>query len=247
MTGNANHTHTRAHAVEAALRAAARIVAGMAALALVCQAGACGGRSSMDDDPTADGTRIASSMQDYADQLLREYKGKIAPEQRAVLRKAGQTGSISAGQYKAAWDAYRTCLTDAGITPHPTKTLSNGLIQEEAVVEGEANDNEANDDVTFTACSERYRDPIEKFYEAQVGNPNLYADHSTGAVDCLKRAGLVPKSYTVRDYQNDQQAEMHHEPGEKPDTAYDSDDPAVIACRAANGVVSLDLDGLNVG
>ena len=55
----------------------------------------------------------------------------------------------------------------------------------------------------MNACGIATVDSVDALYMAQVGNPNLYASHKEGAVDCLKRAGLVPKSYTCLLYTSD--------------------------------------------
>ena len=64
--------------------------------------------------------------------------------------------------------------------------------------------------------------------------------HEEGAVDCLKRAGLVPKSYTVEQYEKEANAMGHAAPGETVNTTYDMKKPEVLACLAANGNVFMD-------
>ena len=92
----------------------------------------------------------------------------------------------------------------------------------------------------MNACGIATVDSVDALYMAQVRNPNLYASHEEGAVDCLKRAGLVPKSYTVEQYEKEANAMGHAAPGETVNTTYDMKKPEVLACLAANGNVFMD-------
>lgn len=161
-----------------------------------------------------------------------------------ALPKAATSGKISLSDYKAAWSRYITCVQDKGY-PRPTlKTYSNGIQQPQ----GDVLPSDKADDPDYiqkkakdlNACGIATVDSVDALYMAQVGNPNLYASHEEGAVDCLKRAGLVPKSYTVEQYEKEANAMGHAAPGETVNTTYDMKKPEVLACLAANGNVFMD-------
>lgn len=198
-------------------------------IAMLCGCGTARNTNQATDSGSG-GKRLASSLQAYATQLLGQDSG-MDPAQKATLRKA-------------AWSRYITCVQDKGY-PRPTlKTYSNGIQQPQ----GDVLPSDKADDLDYiqkkakdlNACGIATVDSVDALYMAQVGNPNLYASHGEGAVDCLKRAGLVPKSYTVEQYEKEANAMGHAAPGETVNTTYDMKKPEVLACLAANGNVFMD-------
>lgn len=211
-------------------------------IAMLCGCGTARNTNQATDSGSG-GNRLASSLQAYATQLLGQDSG-MDPAQKATLRKAATSGKISLSDYKAAWSRYITCVQDKG-HPRPTlKTYSNGIQQPQ----GDVLPSDKADDLDYiqkkakdlNACGIATVDSVDALYMAQVGNPNLYASHEEGAVDCLKRAGLVPKSYTVEQYEKEANAMGHAAPGETVNTTYDMKKPEVLACLAANGNVFMD-------
>ncbi|WP_164520950.1 hypothetical protein [Bifidobacterium samirii] len=196
--------------------------------------GGCGTRQTADPDAT--GERLASSLSEYAQQLLDEGGDDIGETQRAAIQRVIDTGEVSRSDYEAAYDGYTTCMTDRGHSKPEFYTTSNGVKQPYArVSDGEDTSTEEgihNDEI---ACTAMHISVISVLYQAQVGNPNLYSDHDEGAVDCLKRAGLVPKDYTIAQYRDDVNTMNHVDPGETPDTTLDRDDPGVQSCMVTNG------------
>ncbi|MFR8697877.1 MAG: hypothetical protein ACLVEF_07265, partial [Bifidobacterium bifidum] len=159
-------------------------------IAMLCGCGTARNTNQATDSGSG-GKRLASSLQAYATQLLGQDSG-MGPAQKATLRKAATSGKISLSDYKAAWSRYITCVQDKGY-PRPTlKTYSNGIQQPQ----GDVLPSDKADDLDYiqkkakdlNACGIATVDSVDALYMAQVGNPNLYASHKEGAVDCLKRA-----------------------------------------------------------
>lgn len=72
------------------------------------------------------GAKAAASITEYIDLMLRE-DDDMDPNQRTVLEKArGNGGSISPGDYVAAWMAYRQCMMDKGYANPPLHRV-NGI------------------------------------------------------------------------------------------------------------------------
>ncbi|WP_169171445.1 hypothetical protein [Bifidobacterium oedipodis] len=204
--------------------------------------GLCGCTTSSDGTDSDDGlggAKLASSLQAYATQLLEADNGSMDTEQRDILQRVAETGEVSVSDYEAAWQRYQTCVVDKGYNRPQLLTYSNGIHQ----ANSETMTAEQAADLTYAekmakdydACMIAHVDGINALYMAQVANPNLYANHDEGAVDCLRRGGLVPKSYTLEDYREDQDKMAHKSDGKDPETGLDMDNPDVLACMAANG------------
>ncbi|OZG59994.1 hypothetical protein BLEM_2169 [Bifidobacterium lemurum] len=215
--------------------------------AVVLSVGLCGCAGSSDGaDGGGDsgGARLASSLRAYAAQLLEEDDGSMGAEQRDILQRAAESGEVSVSDYEAAWQRYQTCVVDKGYDRPELATYTNGIhhtigstLTEEQSTDQAYLEKMGRDD---GSCRDTYVRAVNEIYMAQVGNPNLYADHDEGAVDCLRRGGLAPKSYTVEDYREDQDKAAHKSDGEELDTGIDMDDPEVMACMAANGYMFID-------
>ena len=203
--------------------------------------GGCGGTGARNDADDAGGKRLASSLNDYAQQLLQHpeayYLGTPSPAQQDIMRTIVETGRLSDADYAKAWSNYTACVTDKGY-PAPTYVaMTNGIYMEQ----GLSAPPEHNGDIDYEmamveaakSCGAAEWDLVHTLYMAQAGNPGLYADHAEGAVDCLKRAGLVPQDYTADQYRRETDARSDAEPVDIP--LLDQDSPAVQACMAANG------------
>lgn len=190
------------------------------------------------------GARLASSLRAYAAQLLEDDDGSMGAEQRDILQRAAESGEVSVSDYEAAWQRYQTCVVDKGYDRPELLTYSNGIRQanEGAMTPEQAADLAYTEKMArdYDACMVAHVDGVNALYVAQAGNPNLYADYDEGAVDCLRRGGLAPKSYTVDDYREDQDMLAHRSDGEELETGIDMDDPEVMACMAANGYMFID-------
>ncbi|KAB7791483.1 hypothetical protein [Bifidobacterium leontopitheci] len=195
---------------------------------------------SKESSQSSSGARLASSMKDYAQQLLASHALEMGPEQTASVKKVISTGKVSNSEYEAAWDRYVSCVTDKGYEKPVWYTFPNGIRNQQLLSAPPDKEDDSQyvskwlDDLRL--CSNRNLDVIQDLYEAQTDNPNLYADHDEGALDCLKRKKLVAQSITLDQYREDMDKWDHRRPGEKPKMSYDMGDDNVLACIAANGI-----------
>lgn len=218
-------------------------VAGAAAVGMMVAMTACGQKTeSADAGASASGesasgssasqARLADSLQSLIEQTLEQERKDptAAPEQIAILERAAQTGKISASDYESAWSDYRQCMVDKG-DPEPVLWHYPNGMYTQAPVGGDDKKSDAflRD---YQECHNRYVVAVNTVYGVQQGNPSLYADPSEAIVDCLKREGLAPKSYTAEDFS--------HEQAEGKYRSFDVHDEKVRACMVANGMVTFD-------
>lgn len=217
-----------------------RLAAAGSALVLATALAGCGAEGAV-DNADGGGERLASSFTAYAEQLMDAGPygyGTPSGTQRAILERIIEQGEVTARDYAQAWSNYVSCVTDKGY-PAPTYVaMSNGIYQEQGMVPPP----EHNDDLEYGAtmareagkCSGAEWGSVHELYMVQAGNPGLYADHAEGAVDCLKRAGLVPQSFTAEQYRRETDIRSNAEPVDDP--VLDQESEAVRSCMAANGV-----------
>ncbi|RSX58887.1 hypothetical protein [Bifidobacterium samirii] len=212
------------------------VAAACGVLACVMMLAACGGQTEDTAVPDGTGERLASSFTAYAEQLLERDGDVLAPAQYEVLEQAARTGEISAADYAAAWSDFSSCVVDSGYPRPDYYMLENGLYQGGSITAPP----EYNGDIAYgerlleasSVCKTAHLIAIQEFYQAQAGNPNLYADRSEGAVDCLRRAELVPQSYTIAQYREERDLWNHNAPA--PDMILDLNSAEVRGCLAAN-------------
>lgn len=194
--------------------------------------------ASTSDTAASDGSgeRLASSFAAYAEQLLERDGELLDPAQYEVLERAAQTGEIDAADYAAAWSDFAACVVGKGYPQPEYYMLDNGLYQGGSITAPP----EYDGDIAYgerlleasSTCKNAHLIAVQEFYEAQTGNPNLYADRSEGAVDCLKRAGLVPETYTIAQYREER--DLWDGVTAEPDTVLDMNSSEVRGCLAAN-------------
>jgi hypothetical protein len=115
--------------------------------------------------------------------------------EREALGRAAATGKIDPADYEEAFNRYRRCAQDAGLTETYTK-LPNGIyrVTPPQNLAPDAVDSYAK---TMTDCaSDAGLISLESLYRTQVDNPDLLANPKLIVVRCLVKAGLVPADYT---------------------------------------------------
>ena len=199
------------------------------------------GTGALDDADDTGGTRLASSLNAYAQQQLQDpescHLGAPSQAQQDIVRTIIDTGRVSDADYARAWLNYTTCVTDKRY-PAPTYiAVSNGIYTEQGLSAPPEHNGDFNYEMAMVEatkkCSFAEWDLVHTLYMAQAGNPGLYADAAEGMVDCLKRAGLAPQTYTADQYRKETDIRSDAPPVEDP--RIDRDSPTVQACMAANG------------
>lgn len=144
------------------------------------------------------GAKAAASITEYIDLMLRE-DDDMDPNQRTVLEKArGNGGSISQGDYVAAWMAYRQCMVDKGYADPPLHRVNGiylGTVKTSSSGMSEAQTRKLDDD--FAYCQTYHVSSVDVIYRMNIGNPQLYSNSDEALVDCLHRHDLVPKEYNA--------------------------------------------------
>ncbi|MFC5222426.1 hypothetical protein [Bifidobacterium leontopitheci] len=215
----------------------------MMLLVLMMSLSGCASQSSPEVSDTShessSGARLASSMKDYAQQLLESHTSQMGPEQKAVVERVVQGDELSNSDYEAAWNRYAQCMVSKGYEKPVWYTFPNGIRDDqgqEAPADAQTGTQIQKWLDDKRGCSERNLDVIQDLYVAQTDNPNLYADHDEGALDCLKRKKLIAGSVTVGQYRKDMEKwEKARAEGGKAKISFDMDDVNVMACLAANG------------
>ncbi|WP_288921073.1 hypothetical protein [Bifidobacterium pullorum] len=205
------------------VRSLARFAAVLACAGLLCCLGAC---REEDDDSTVDdgqdvdammgdrkGERLASSLEGYIDLMIDRVRAdkklaELDPSGEATLRMVGtlerarKNGGVSLSDYENAWSDYRQCMLDRGYKEIVLLRQSNGVYTEASHKAGTAAQ-ESSYNQDMLACSVLHVGYIDAVYMVQVSNPDLYANIYEGALDCLRRNGLVPKGYSMEDFRYD--------------------------------------------
>ncbi len=144
------------------------------------------------------GARAAASITEYIDLMLRE-DDDMDLNQRTVLEKArGNGGSISQGDYVAAWMAYRQCMVDKGHADPPLHRVNGiylGTVKTSTLGVSQAQIRKVDDDLAY--CQTYHMSLVDVIYRMNIGNPQLYSNPDEALVDCLRRHDLVPKGYNA--------------------------------------------------
>lgn len=120
------------------------------------------------------GAKAAASITEYIDLMLRE-DDDMDPNQRIVLEKArGNGGSISQGDYVAAWMAYRQCMVDKGYANPPLHRVNGiylGTVKTSSSGMSEAQTRKLDDDLAY--CQTYHVSSVDVIYRMNIGNPQL--------------------------------------------------------------------------
>lgn len=181
--------------------------------------------------------RLGANLNDYIDNLLRNPY--LSDYERPIIEQAKRDGGISASTYEKVWADYKSCMADRGYKGIQLHKWPNGIYDEYTHAPGTPAQEEKwrND---WRDCFLRF-EHVESLYGAQQSNPSLYADIYEAAVDCMRREGVVPMSFTVSDYNKVQgksgaNATVTTAAGEQ--VTVNMRDPIVRGCKAAAGMSS---------
>ncbi|PST49107.1 hypothetical protein COO72_04030 [Bifidobacterium callitrichos] len=188
----------------------------------------------------ADGNgRLASSLPAYIDEVLADPY--VSDYERPFLEQAKKEGRVSTAVYEKVWSDYKTCMVDHGFPEPKLERFPNGMmdIMQHAVGTDEQEERWRD---AYADCYLRFSH-VQGLYGQQQGNPNLYANVDEAVVDCMRREGVVPPSYTVKDF-NDGQTLLQTEgwTDAKDKLGYDFGDARVRGCKAAQGWSSSTAD-----
>ena len=188
----------------------------------------------------ADGNgRLASSLSAYIDEVLADPY--VSDYERPFLEQAKKEGRVSTAVYEKVWSDYKTCMVDRGFPEPKLERFPNGMmdIMQHAVGTDEQEERWRD---AYADCYLRFSH-VQGLYGQQQGNPNLYANVDEAVVDCMRREGVVPPSYTVKDF-NDGQTLLQTEgwADAKNKLGYDFSDARVRGCKAAQGWSSSSAD-----
>lgn len=184
------------------------------------------------------GGKIASSLQEFA-QFLLDADAKhpsMADEQKeAIERAVKNNGKLTRADYEQAWSTYRTCITSRGWTSPPV--IQHGDLYGEPQVNTKGMSKEQSDRLfeDIQDCAFKYKTNVDSLYRTQVGNPGLSSDTDQLIVDCLIKNGVVPVSFTKKQYKKEMGEDLS--PGEKyvGPTSFSVSDERVQSCFFAQG------------
>lgn len=181
--------------------------------------------------PPSGGERLAPSLGALFDQYL--ARKDLSPFERDVLTRARQSGRIATADYENAHAKEAACMTAAGydIT---YKKLPNGLYKNtpHLPTTNDTKKAQAQADALMTAsaeCAKHVTMVIEALYTVQQGNPDLFADPFDAAVQCLRKAGLVPGDYTTATFADQYAKSFQQAP-------FDPNGDPAQACLAGAGI-----------
>ncbi|MBT1162637.1 MULTISPECIES: hypothetical protein [Bifidobacterium] len=184
-----------------------------------------------DDGNAAPSGKLASSLSSYIEGFA--DMPDLSDFQRDILRRALKSGSVSTSDYEQAWSGYKTCMVGKGYTGLKLIKYSNGMFAEAARSAGtEAQEKKYEQD--SGECFDEYISYVDDVYGVQQGNPNLYENIEDGFVDCLHRNGLVPRTYSREDYDD----EHKRDDGQNDPYSFDRSNPDVQSCEVANNMLS---------
>ncbi|MFC5221331.1 hypothetical protein [Bifidobacterium leontopitheci] len=171
------------------------------------------------------GEKRAESMGEFIDSLIKDPA--TTEKAKGILERAKREGGMSATDYERSWADYKQCMLDRGYKEIILIKYPNGIYREAPLKVSGTNEQTARYVEDMRSCmSDLF--PLIELYGAQVGNPNLYANKSEAIVDCLRRNGAVPMSYTVNDYAADKAKDDYTKAG------IDVRDMKVRECEVAN-------------
>jgi hypothetical protein len=162
--------------------------------AVLVGSSACAAESNTDTLPDT-GTSTGEKMKPLVEQFKDAQARAKSDFEREALGRAVATGKINPADYEEAFNRYRRCAQDAGLTETYTK-LPNGIyrVTPPADLTPDAADTYAN---TMKDCAANAGlINLESLYRTQVDNPDLLANPKLLVVRCLVKAGLVPADYT---------------------------------------------------
>ncbi|WP_033518090.1 hypothetical protein [Bifidobacterium cuniculi] len=176
----------------------------------------------------------------------------MSERQRAILERAlDNDGTLSKADHEEAWNNYRQCTVDKGYTPVVTTVYTEGVRGSAPMVDVGDRGEEVLQKVyqDNAECNELEYGNVGTVYRLQTGNPSLVQDHAEGVAECLRRNGLVDKTYTgaTFDQEREESADLYgklmgelgvQEAKRKADEAYsfDRNDPQVQLCHVTNGI-----------
>ncbi|MFC5221326.1 hypothetical protein [Bifidobacterium leontopitheci] len=182
------------------------------------------GQETIDYQLSGLGERRAGSMGEFIDSLIKDPA--TTEKAKGILERAKRDGGMSATDYERSWADYKQCMLDRGYKEIILIKYPNGIYAEPGHYRGTA-EQEAKQTEDMRSCmSDLF--PLIELYGAQIGNPNLYSNQSEAIVDCMRRNGMVPMSYTVNDYVNDKAKDDYTKAG------IDVRDMKVRECEVAN-------------
>lgn len=163
-------------------------------------------------------TKIANSIPDYIDFLLDldakpDTKYPMSDAQKTILKRSRKSGSVSKPDYELAWSNYKQCVTGYGYTTPVLRQFSNGLYMiamRDTTGMSDQQRKKFNEDEN--KCYNTEVIAVTGVYQMQIGNPGMLSDGDQAMVDCLHKAGIVPKNYDKEAYKKDLDAHAKTSP-----------------------------------
>lgn len=187
--------------------------------------------------------KIANSIPDYIDFLLDldakpDTKYPMSDAQKTILKRSRKSGSVSKPDYELAWSNYKQCVTSYGYTTPVLRQFSNGLYMiamRDTTGMSDQQRKKFNEDEN--KCYNTEVIAVTGVYQMQIGNPGMLSDGDQAMVDCLHKAGIVPKNYDKEAYKKDLDAHAKNQP-----TTVDFSNAEMQSCWVANGALFGDVN-----
>jgi len=213
---------------------------------MVCLSTLLGGCiSSVETHVDDDAKRLAPSMAVLIRQVLdldgaNGFGGMLTEDEREILRRSAEAGSISAVDYEASHSRFMTCMDQRGVRPSYEKG-PNGVYY---LPPYDTRLVTFTDDELFAAQGAclYLHDAVERLYSIQQANPGLYADQYVAGAACLRAGGYVDASYAGKELEAAiDEALDSADPSES--FPFDPYEPGANACLRAAGYSLFFWDG----
>lgn len=173
-------------------------------------------------------SRLAPSLKALFDQALE--RDDLSDWDRAALQQASEEGQISQADYVEGMDLFDSCMQSAGFEFTRT-TLLNGVIEFQPP-SGQVSADEINAQAKAQAeCYSSTNAVTQELFRMQQANPDLLADFSQAAVNCLKEADVVGDEFTKDDFTD----VFGSQKSDSEDYPFDVMDPRVQTCLYSLG------------
>ena len=172
------------------------------------------------------GCGVAVDQQD-----TKQPTGSAGDAQKTILKRSRKSGSVSKPDYELAWSNYKQCVTGYGYTTPVLRQFSNGLYMiamRDTTGMSDQQRKKFNEDEN--KCYNTEVIAVTGVYQMQIGNPGMLSDGDQAMVDCLHKAGIVPKNYDKEAYKKDLDAHAKNQP-----TTVDFSNAEMQSCWVANG------------
>jgi hypothetical protein len=158
-------------------------------------------------DPSVDAATLGLSGP-WADDFARALAAHPSPYEREILAD----GRVTSAELEDAHSHVERCLRDSGLT---IEYFPDGGFQTGAVDGKYPDDFFERSDPVLRACEKRYDEYVTMLFQETRRNPEK-RDEAEITVACLRKAGVVGKDYSERQWRKEDESGEYSFPGLDP-------------------------------